>query len=223
MSFPVRLLSLFALVGSLTAEDALKQDTLRQEIAAAAAIPNSVDRLAAFDQIAARHKLAPESNKQVTTPTPGKWRVSTDISPVDDSQTVFGVLECDEPTRIGYNRTVVPALAIRFKEGKLEAYIIYGVFLGSDLIEATIRFGKDAPQTQRFSISSDHKAAFVRGDVSAFLQKLSASETLLVRLTPYGENPITVSFSTEGVQKVLDAVAEARKNSKPVKGKKRTE
>lgn len=67
---------------------------IKQEIATAAAIENSVLRLAAYDEIAKRYKLAPRS--EVKKEKKGNWRITTDVSPIDDSRSVFCFLDADE-------------------------------------------------------------------------------------------------------------------------------
>ncbi len=176
------------------------------EIAKAAAIENSVQRLAAYDAIAEKHSLAPGS--KVKKETGGKWSISTDVSPIDDSKTVICLLDADESVRVGYD-TIKPTMIVRYKEGQLQAYIVYNTFLGSDSIAVTLRFGKGSAENATWSISTDHKATFIRGDIAQFINKLERVDSLIVRLTPYSESPVTVSFSPEGVDKVKDAIRKA--------------
>jgi len=183
------------------------QDPIRREIAAAAAIGNSVERLSAYDAIAEHYKLAPLSNHKSSASE--KWLITTDTSPLDDTQTITCALDSDSPIKIGY-KTDTPKLIVRFMEGKLNAYIVYEAFLGSESIDVTVRFGKEAALTQEWSVSTDHKAIFVpRSDVLAFLKKLSTVDSLVVRVTPYSQSSVTVSFTTAGIQKVIDVVTAA--------------
>ena len=176
---------------------------IETEIARAAAIENSVQRLAAYDAIAEKHDLAPGS--KVEKETEGKWRISTDVLPIDDSKTVICLLDADESVRVGYD-TIKPTMIVRYKEGELEAYITYDTFLGSDSIAVTLRFGKGGAENATCSISTDHKATFIRGDIGQFINRLERVNSLVVRLTPYRERPVTVSFSPNGIDKVKDAI-----------------
>lgn len=182
----------------------LAQDDLRREIAAIAAIPNGVQRLAAFD---AKAGLAPGSQEKKATA--GKWRVSTDTSPVDDSKTVTAHLAADAPITAGY-RKGQPVMVLRYKEGKVDAYIVFDLFLGSESIEATVRFGKEPATQQNWWVSTDHKAAFVMGDAMEFIKKLSQADSFLIRVTPYSESPVTVSFSPAGADAVIEAINAAK-------------
>jgi len=127
MKYIIILLSLLGVVHA--------QDSLRTELAAAAAVSNSVERLAAYDAIAEKYQLAPGT--KATGKTSGKWRIRVDTSPLDDSQTVVGSLSADNEIKVGY-RTDTPTLIVRYKEGELEAYISYDAFLGSDGTEVTL-------------------------------------------------------------------------------------
>lgn len=183
------------------------QDDLKREIAAIAAMRNDLQRLAAFDAFAAKLGLAPGS--QATTSVAGKWSVSREVSPVDDSVTVTAHLQADSPAPSRRGRDG-PAMILRYKEGKVDAYVVFDTFLGSESTTATVRFGKDPAVEQRWWISTDHKAAFVMGDALEFMRKLEQSDTFLIRVTPYSESPVTVSFSTAGVSKVVEAIVAAQ-------------
>ena len=180
--------------------------SIEDDIAKASAIENSVQRLAAYDAIAEMHDLAPGS--KVEKETEGRWGISTDVSPIDDSKTVICRLDADDSVRVGYD-TIKPTMLVRYKEGELEAYIVYDTFLGSDSIPVTVRFGKGSAESMTWSISTDHKAAFISGDIAQFINRLELVDSLVVRLTPYGESPVTVSFSPKGVDKVKDAIRKA--------------
>lgn len=179
---------------------------IKKEIAMAAAIENSVRRLAAYDEIAVKHGLAPRS--EVLEESEGKWRITTDVSPIDDSKSIFCFLEADSSVQVGYD-TIKPTLVIRYKEGELDGYITYDVFLGSDTISATLRFGKEGAEQATWGISTDHKAAFIRGDIGYFINRLERVNSFIVRLTPYGESSVTVSFSPQGIGAVKQAIRSA--------------
>jgi type VI secretion system protein VasI len=179
---------------------------IETEIAKAAAIENSVQRLAAYDAIAEKYDLAPGT--KVEKETEGRWSISTDVSPIDDSKTVICRLDADASVRVGYD-TIKPTMIVRYKEGELEAYIVYDTFLGTDSIPVTLRFGKGNAENATWSISTDHKATFIRGDIAQFINKMERVDSLVVRLTPYGESPVTISFSPKGVDKVKDAIRKA--------------
>ncbi len=168
-----------------------------------AAMPNSVERLADYDALASKLGVAPNSRQSETAA--GKWTIRTTISPIDDAKIVSASLDSDSPisARIGKS---TPTLILRFKEGKVEVYINFGIFLGSENITSTIRFGKEEAQTQKFSVSTNYESAFWQGEVQTFLTHLSKVDTFVIRVTPYGESSVTVSFTLAGIDKVLEAI-----------------
>ena len=105
-----------------------------------------------------------------------KWNMSTEQSPVDDSQTIILRLTAEEDVGTGF-KSSRPVLIIRYKESELEAYIAFGFFIGTEGTEVTTRIGKDAPKTRSWSTSSDYKAVFVPGDVRAFISTNCRRET----------------------------------------------
>ena len=143
------------------------------------------------------------------TSTEGNWRISTDVSPLDDSKSVFCFLDADESVQVGYD-TIKPTLIIRYKEGELDGYISYDTYLGTDTISVTFRFGKESAEQATWGISTDREAAFIRGDIGHFVNRLERVDSLIVRLTPYGESPVTISFSPQGVDEIKKAIREAR-------------
>ncbi len=155
------------------------------------------------------------NNKTATPPEPpimpaqvsavGIWKIDTTISPIDDSQTVIGTLVADNSIKAGFGEHT-PTMVLRYKEGKTEGYVNFGVFLGTDDIQATVRYGKEAAQEQKWSLSTDNTALFFDGDMNEVMAHLSKVDSFLIRVTPYDESPVTVSFTTVGVNKVIDAI-----------------
>lgn len=187
-----------------------KKTEIEKKFATAAGIENSVQRLEAYDVIAKKFGLAPHS--KVKKEKEGNWRITTDVSPLDDSKSVFCFLDADASVRVGYD-TIKPTLIIRYKEGELDGYISYDTFLGSDTISVTLRFGTESAEQATWGISTDHKAAFIRGDIGHFLNRLGRVDSLIVRVTPYSESPVTISFSPQGIDKIKEAIIEARLNA----------
>ena len=94
----------------------------------------------------------------------------------------------------------------------MDGYITYDTFLGSDTISVTLRFGRESAEQATWGISTHHESAFIRGDIGHFVDRLERVDSLIVRLTPYSESPVTVSFSPHGIGKVKEAIRNARLN-----------
>ena len=143
----------------------------------------------------------------------GRWKLITERSLIDDSQTIILQLYADSEIRSGYHKTQ-PVLFLRYKESRLESYIAYDIFIGSDGTDVTLRLGSGSAQTRSWSTSSDYKAVFYPGSVENFINDMSRVDTLVVRLTPYGESPITATFTTTGLSEAAKPLLRAAKGDK---------
>lgn len=178
----------------------------KKEMAKCAAIENSVERLAAYDGLAEKMGVAGPKSTVVTGM--GKWRLQTDVSPIDDSKSYFLILESEDEVAGMFGTSYKPSLYIRFKEGVLEAYISYSTYIGTGEVDVTTRIDKNEAETESWGLSTDGKAVFVI-DSESFIQSIVEAKTLVVRLTPYGESPITVSFDLRGIDKAIKPIHES--------------
>jgi len=178
---------------------------IEADIAKAAVIENSVQRLAAYDAIAQKYKLTPQTETAKST---SQWKISFNTSPVDDSKSAFAYVKADQEVGSGY-RAYTPTFYIRYKEGQLDAFINTDDFLGMDSMPVTTRIDKQPAATENWSISTDHKAIFRTGNVFNFVNTLDGADTYLVRLTPHSESPITFSFTITGIDEVKAAIRKA--------------
>lgn len=143
----------------------------------------------------------------------GRWKLSTEQSPIDDSQTIILRLFADNEVLSGFKKSQ-PVLIIRYKESRLEAYIAYDFFIHNESTEVTTRIGNENAYKQRWKASSDYKAVFYPGSVESFIEELSSSDKLVVRLTPYGESEVTTSFTTKGLSEAAKPLLLALKASR---------
>lgn len=186
---------------------------LRQEISRAASISDSLKRLAAYDDIAARAKLTRESNAE--TNTSGYWSIDRSVSPIDDSVTINAYLASENKvsTRLSQNNL---ALIVRYQEGELNAFISFRNFMGSDAIDTTMRFDREPAFEISLTNSTDHTAGFIPRPWR-FIEKLAKTNSLTVRATPYGESPVTVTFNVAGFSDLLPQFEAASKTGEKSK------
>jgi type VI secretion system protein VasI len=144
-------------------------------------------------------------------PSSTGWMVSTDVSEIDDSRSVFVQLSATTPVYYSYGRSHVPMLTLRCSEGTTAAYIDWGEFLGSDDLPVEVRVDSSAARERRWDISSDNQAAglWYGGTAIPFIQSLIDSNKLVVRLTPYSESPVTATFVTTGFRQHASQLAQA--------------
>ena len=138
----------------------------------------------------------------------GLWEVSTDLSKIDDSTSVTALLTASQPIGAGYKQAIPTAVA-RCKEGDLDFYIVWGMFIGSSKHPVTMRLDSDDAGIENWSVSTDHKATFYSGNVNVLFEALTKAKKLMVRTTPYGESPVITSFDISGFSNVHPAILKA--------------
>lgn len=138
----------------------------------------------------------------------GNWQLYSEPSPIDDSQNVNISLRAQDMYLDRFNQVVTPMLHIRCKERKTEAVINWGTYLGLDSTSVTYRMDKQKAQRVTWGLSSNNEATFVRSPIS-FIQSLLKHEELYVSTTPYGENPVSVTFDIRGIKASIKPVKEA--------------
>ncbi len=128
------------------------------------------------------------------------WVMSESKSKIDDSACY--TLICEGNELLGW-RKEKPELVIRYMEGKSSFYIVFPMYLGSNEATVTIRFDSDEAITETWNISTDGHAVFAPWSARDVINSLLSSQKLIVRLTPYGESPITCTFHVTGLKDVI--------------------
>ena len=149
--------------------------------------------------------LPPDISSTLPPPQeePVDWILKTETSPIDDSRTYILRRDAEEEIGRGFFAST-PTLIIRHKEGSLELYITIGQYLGSDGTLVTSRLGSSPAQESEWSTSTDGKAIFYPSNVDAFVRQLMENNKLVIRVTPYGESPVTTSFNLSGLTKAIE-------------------
>jgi type VI secretion system protein VasI len=169
-------------------------------------IDDDLSRLACFDALHVRVQGA------TSVPSPAKgvglWVVSGERSKIDDSPTVTALLAASQPIGIGY-RQASPTIVARCKEGDIDVYIVWDVFIGTGDQQVTMRLDSDDARVDTWSVSTDHKATFYAGDRNVLLEALTKAKKLVVRTTPFGESPVITTFNISGFANVRPAILKA--------------
>lgn len=132
----------------------------------------------------------------------GKCKLRQDKSEIDDTPIVTITCEANEHYR--YND---PArLVVRYKEGRKDIYVNFCEYLGGDPIDVTFRFDSQTAETTKWSLSTDGRAAFFPSDISRFVTRLSCSDKLVIRATPYSESPRTYTFDISNFRSLVGPV-----------------
>ena len=174
-----------------------------KDIAKCAIIDGDLSRLECYDQIAKINHLDGRQIQPVSVQGTGKWNVSSDINPVDDSKTVTLVLDSTSG-RSKWGKTVY--LVARCQSNKTNVYIGWNDYLGNEAYVLT-RIGNNKAITSRWAMSTDNQATFHKEPI-AFLKKMTKSDKLVAQITPYNENPVTALFDTSGLNNALKPLRE---------------
>lgn len=146
-----------------------------------------------------------------SAPDIGKWMISSDTNPLDDSKTTIASIDADE----GASRFDGPVrLVARCQSNKTEVYVVWHEYLGDDSQSVyeewkyvDVRVGEQKSQRQRWSISTDRKATFSPSAIN-LLKSMSSESRMVLQTTPYNESPMIAVFDLTGAGAAIKQVAE---------------
>lgn len=177
-----------------------------KEIVTCASEKNTVLRLACFDDLAARHSLAPSSVDTSGKPGSGVWSTRTSIDPMTDTSIHTAILLA-ESGKSKYGKSIV--LAVRCANNMTELWVSWDSYLGNRDTKVTHRVGKDKPKTAPWSLSTNNQSTFYPGSPVNLLKSIAQSTSFVANVTPYNASPITAVFDTTGAD---TALADIRKD-----------
>lgn len=173
------------------------------DIAACIRTESDLDRLACYDKAAGRTPavipLAPK----------GRWQTHAEKSALTDRTTVVLSLASNESPNCGWNRGAKITLVLRCHENRTAAYFDTGCHMASSDYNSygriEYRIDDEKARTANGDASTDNRSLGLwTGDQSIpFIKSLLGKKKLTARMTPYGENPFTVSFDISGVDDVV--------------------
>jgi type VI secretion system protein VasI len=159
------------------------------------------DRLRTLDR-----KIAEARRRAVGN---GAWSVNAETSPIDDSTNVDLSLASTSTIDGQFGSAAQPYLYVRCKERKTEVFVVWDVYLGIGETDVLNRLDDSPARTLEWSISTDYKATFYPGNDIAFARELQKHERLLLRVTPYGEKPVTATFDLAGLENAIEPLKKA--------------
>lgn len=170
------------------------------------AITGDKERLACYDM-----KYRPAS----TATTASAWSVQESKSKMDDSTTVILHVESEEKVPSRFGRGAVTAdLYLRCSENSTSAYFILGDHFLAEIQgygEVTYRLDAQKPKTTSMSESTDNKALghWSGGAAIPFIKGIFGHDAMVVRITPFNESPITVTFPVSGLEEAVSPLRKA--------------
>lgn len=129
---------------------------------------------------------------------------------MDDSKTVALSVKAKQPIHGWPNKTVVPRLIIRCKEGKTDTYVETGMPAKPETGKTiTVRTRlDDAKAVVAFWDQSTDNAALFAPDAIGLAQKLASTHRFLFEFTPFNSSPAIAEFETDGLEPMLSDISE---------------
>lgn len=141
----------------------------------------------------------------------GDWITNTDRDPIDDSAVITASLDAESGQAKFGDRVMLVA---RCGSNKTEVYAIWHDYVGDDsnsvyeeYKNVEVRVGEAPARTERWTVSTDKEATFARSAVP-LLKEMNGKEKLVLRVTPYGENPVTAIFDLKGFEAAIKPIAD---------------
>ncbi len=179
--------------------------TIEEVLAHCRAQAEADKRLACFDELA---RAVAEGVVLPTLPSSGtgRWNVTQEISPIDDSRNVYMRLEAEDE---GYAADSRPTLMVRCTELKIDVLVHFDSRLSvEDDIEVLSRFAQHPARKDDWGLSTDRKTIFAPH--SAFWAlKIERAQKLFVRITPSGASPISAIFDLTGSAEAMRPLRES--------------
>ena len=144
-------------------------------------------------------------------PTPSKkpdWQVKVGAANADGSRSVSATLLADAPIASGFGE-VTPKLVIRYRSGNFTVFVVFDTFLGEGELPIDVTFGHETTETQRWTVSSDGRAAFAPGEALAWIERLKHAESLSLSFTPPHRDRARVTFTPRDPEALLKALLSA--------------
>lgn len=178
-------------------------------------------RLACYDRAAGRAVGTTEaagtginegSSEDATERAPSVWQSSIKTSPLTDETTVVLWVSSREAVDCGRIDVRPVALVVRCLEDTTAIYLATHCHMTDHQQYAQFEYRLDAHPRQSFrgSASTDSRALGLwRGNQSIpVIRSMFGRERMIVRATPFGENPFTAEFDITGLE---TAIAPLRK------------
>jgi type VI secretion system protein VasI len=173
-------------------------------------VETDLDRLACYDKEAGRTPAVEQ-----LPATAGKWLRHKEKSQLTDQETVILSVRSDETINCGWNRGDTIGLVMRCMDNTTSLFFTTGCHMadhgGYD--EIVYRLDSDKAQTIRGETSTDNKSIghWTGGKAIPMMKQMVGKSKMVVRMTPFSENPFTATFDISGLGEALQPLRESCK------------
>lgn len=184
--------------------------TESEELSLCKSIDDDSRRLLCYDIMVG---IGERAKSQTTT---SNWHVTSEQSPLDDSKNVTATVESNENIQCSWNReSHKVSLILRCKENTTAVILHTDCHMtthNSTYGTVDYRVDKNTPRKQKMAESTDSRSLGLwRGETAIPFIKRNVVErdTLLIRATPFSDNPFTVTFDIRGAKEALKPLRDA--------------
>jgi hypothetical protein len=141
-----------------------------------------------------------------------RWFIFESSHPITDAKMVAARLYAKEGEGIHGGS---PAFTLRCQGARLESWVSWDSFVGNNGAVVTSRLDQAEPVSFPWRPSRDGVATFYPRNANVFLKTLQGAEQVVMRVTPYDDNPVTATFDLSQLQSVIDAMPDCPPQETP--------
>lgn len=171
-------------------------------------ITHDLDRLACYDKASGRTLSLTKSE------VVGAWVKEEETSKLTDDKNIYLYLDSNEGVNCGWNKGEKIKLIVRCMEKKTSLIFSTGCHMTSSSYDdyGKIDFRIDQQKAAKFTgnASTDNKSLGLWSGAKSIpiIKKMIGGSEMVVRMTPYGENPFTATFNVTGLDEAIKPVRE---------------
>lgn len=192
LSFAI--LTLFAVAFSTPVQ--ADQNDLSQRLKNCKLITSMITRAQCYDNVVIDFDIA-NFNRVDVGQGSGKWKITSEESPVTGHQDYFATLISDDYVRNAAGKFNRPSLVLRCTGKKMEGYIIWDDVLGEKEVVINLRIGEGETEAGRWALSADKQAAFIP-DTANFTKKLVGQARFTIKAWSTSSDPLVTTFDLRG-------------------------
>lgn len=174
-----------------------------------AKISSDLDRLACYDKEVGRTPTAlPAASK-------GAWLVNSEKSALTDKTDVYLSVASDEIVDCGWNRGDKIRLFVRCLDNATSLIVATQCHMTSsgynDYGDVTYRLDDEKARTVGMDASTNNRSLGLwnGGKSIPVIKQMFGKTKMIVKMTPYGENPFTATFTISGLEEAVKPLREA--------------
>lgn len=143
----------------------------------------------------------------------GDWIVQSSVSKLDDSTNVIVRLRSHDESNCRYD-TESHYITLACRENETNLWVTFGGCYMADIQgkgRVTYRLGSSDVQTKNFTESTDNMALglWSGGSAIPFIKRMMEHDTMIVRATPFSDNPVTGEYNIAGLEEAIKPLREA--------------